>query len=376
MTKRLWRRRAAASSTLALVLATISCGGSSGTTVSSVNSNPPAAGNYVWQSGNRSGLSIATVGADGGLGAPTAVGLPSTDPYPSLGTDPLKHFLFLKDTSATGIRVFSMTGPGIELSENLKSPFYPTQPAGPMNSMSVDPMGRFVYVVESPSKIQEFSIDSSTGNLTDGAVRTETNADLRSIVIMPSGKFLYINDLTGGRIFGYQIGSDGSLIPVPGSPFTLPANGQPTLVSVDGSSRFLYCPLLSGGVAAAAIDATTGAITDVLGSPFPTADSPTGIVTSPSGYVYVSNNSGAVDGFKIGGDGALTPVAGSPYLTAFTAMGPAVDATGQFLYVGIEASNIIYGFRIDSSSGTLSALSASPFPAIAGPTAIVPMKIP
>jgi 6-phosphogluconolactonase (cycloisomerase 2 family) len=39
----------------------------------------------------------------------------------------------------------------------------------------------------------------------------------------------------------------------------------------------------------------------------------------------------------------------------------AVDPSGQFLYVANKASNQVSGFRIKSVSGTLSALSNSPY---------------
>jgi 6-phosphogluconolactonase (cycloisomerase 2 family) len=191
-------------------------------------------------------------------------------------------------------------------------------------------------------------------------------------VITPSGKFLFANDLTLGRIFAYAIGSNGALSPVTGSPFAVPAGGQPTRLAMDSTGQYLYASLLTDGVAAFKIDGSTGSLVDVPGSPFLTSGQPSGIAVSSSNFVYITS-SVAVDGFKADAVGTLSPVSGSPF--QLSSSSPIVDATGQFLYV-IGSNSTIYGFKIDPTSGAFNAISGSPFTSVQNPWLLTPLKIP
>src|SRR5450631_400176 len=77
---------------------------------------------------------------------------------------------------------------------------------------------------------------------------------------------------------------------------------------------FAYVANNGGGVSAYTINAGTGALTPMAGSPFAAGTSPTSVTVSPNGaFAYVANaNSANVSAYTInGGTGALTPVAGS-----------------------------------------------------------------
>jgi 6-phosphogluconolactonase len=192
-----------------------------------------------------------------------------------------------------------------------------------LESLAIDPAGKFLYVVGDQSAIQSFSIDSTSGELTAASVVTESsNPDFRAVIMSPSGKFLYVNDLTLGRIFAYTIGPEGTLSAVAGSPFTLPA----------AAGSFLY------------------------------------VVNYPDG---------PVDGFRVDPDtGALTLVPGSPFPASEFAGSATADATGKFLYVSDYSNSMIYGFTIDSGTGLLTSVPGSPFPSVPQPVLMGPLNIP
>jgi 6-phosphogluconolactonase (cycloisomerase 2 family) len=210
------------------------------------------------------------------------------------------------------------------------------------------------------------------------------NQDLRTGIIDPTGTFLFVNALTQGKIFVYQINqSDGSLSPIANSPFKLPSNEQPTHIALGGSgnSLFLYASLDSGGgIAAFSINSSTGALTLVPGSPFQaTSNAPDHICVDPSGkllYGSVAGN-GSIVGFVIDPTtGVLSSVPGSPFSTISSSGSLAIDPSGKFLYTSNYAASKINGFSIDSATGTLSPLAGSPFPSVQYPQSLTTMNIP
>ncbi len=334
--------------------------------------NPPSPGTYMWQSAGGPNVYISTVDNNGGVSAATNIGGPVNPrtEYPGFAPGPSNRFLYALDTNLGAIRVFSLVGPGVLLSEDNGSPFRVTTGGDSMNSLRVDSAEKFLYLVKTTA-IDVYSI-SSKGVPTRTSGVTEAS-DFREAAIAPSGKFLFVNDLSGSRIFGYQIGSDGSLTGIQGSPFSVSAGG-PRHIVIDSSGKYLYAGITSGGVAAFAIDATTGALIAISGSPFSTSGPPTGMVASSS-FIYLSSESGAIDGFLIGSSGALTEVPSSPFGSGTSSSSIVVDSSGQFVYVANKQASTIYAFRIDSSTGRLTVLGGSPFTSVTNPTHLVPMKI-
>src|SRR5947207_11528014 len=105
------------------------------------------------------------------------------------------------------------------------------------------------------------------------------------------------------------------MAPVAGSPFTVPGGGQPILDVIDSVGRYLYAPLFNGGIAAFVVDSTSGTLTNVAGSPFPTAYVPSAVTISPSGkFLYVADfTDRAVGGFLLDRTtGALTAAPPAP----------------------------------------------------------------
>jgi hypothetical protein len=101
-------------------------------------------------------------------------------------------------------------------------------------------------------------------------------------------QFVYVANANGNNVSGYTINAaTGALTAIAGSPF--PAGTNPASVAVDSSGKFAYVANSGSAlndVSGYTINATTGAVTDIPGSPFFTAGltpflSPTPVVMDP-----------------------------------------------------------------------------------------------
>lgn len=240
---------------------------------------------------------------------------------------------------------------------------------------------QFLYVT-ALDDVSGFSLGTS-GAPTSVQNQSGPNQSI-GVVADRSGKFLYVSDFENAGIQAFSINaSTGLLAPVAGSPF--PAGSAPDTggIAVDPGNKFLYATLTnSGGVAGYTINPTTGALTAIAGSPFPAGNDPSQAIVDSSGkFLFVSNHNdslGTISAYGIDPTtGALTPVAGSPFQTQAGFPGPwglAITAGGKFLCVAMvgtaNANNLISVFSIDPATGALNQVAGSPFPAGRGPLAL------
>src|SRR5512139_737025 len=100
--------------------------------------------------------------------------------------------------------------------------------------------------------------------------------------------------------------------------------------------RFAYVAnWADNSVSAYTIDATTGALRSVAGSPTAAGTSPCSVTVDPSGkFTYVANvNSNNVSAYTINATtGALTAVAGSPFAVGNYPFSVTVTPSGKFAY--------------------------------------------
>lgn len=120
------------------------------------------------------------------------------------------------------------------------------------------------------------------------------------------------------HVYGYQIGSDGSLTPAPGSPY--PTGSNPVSLALHRSQRFLYVVNHdSNDVWGYQINPSTGSLTVVPNSPFSTGSQPMTLATSTD-FMYVNDATG-VSAFQVNPTtGTLTAVQGSPFPDFGTAL--------------------------------------------------------
>ena len=107
-------------------------------------------------------------------------------------------------------------------------------------------------------------------------------------------------------------------------------------MAIDPTGSFAYVVNAnSDNVSAYKINATSGALTPVAGSPFGAGTDPYDVVINPTGkFAYVTNyGENTVSAYKIKSNGALTRVKGSPFGKGTEPIGVAIDPVGKFAYV-------------------------------------------
>jgi 6-phosphogluconolactonase (cycloisomerase 2 family) len=136
---------------------------------------------------------------------------------------------------------------------------------------------------------------------------------------------------------------------------------SPSSFTVDAAEHFMFVTNSSTStVSVFAITSTSGALTQIPGSPFATTTAatstiPVDVAVSPSGTNLYVLNSGPnnISEFTIGGTGALTLLTASPVGSSGT--GPVFilfDSNPKFVFVGNQGSNNISVFSVNSD-GTL-----------------------
>jgi 6-phosphogluconolactonase (cycloisomerase 2 family) len=147
---------------------------------------------------------------------------------------------------------------------------------------------------------------------------------------------------------------------------TMPANNVNS-VSVACASTPIFAYVANSGtdtVSAYSVDATTGALTQIAGSPFVAGSAPYSVAVNPAGtFAYVSNSGDAtVSVYSIDGTtGALTPIAGSPFPTGGFPITVTVNPAGTFAYVANYNDNTVSAYSINATTGTLTPIAGSPF---------------
>jgi 6-phosphogluconolactonase len=248
---------------------------------------------------------------------------------------------------------------------------------------------RFAYL-GTHQGIYCYAIDAVSGGLVALATPECDTGILTGVAADPVAPFVYAasagvtnpatNLAPAGTVRAYQIDqSTGRLVRLNGP--DAPAGQEPLSVAVDPKGRFVYAGNYGygtsmagsnglGSVSAYTINATTGALTPVPGSPFATGYGLNWLIIHPSGkYLYaVNEGSNNVSGFAIDQiSGGLTPVLGSPFPTppsiynTENPTGMALDPAGRFLFVSSSNTPDLFAFTIDPNTGTLSAVAGSPF---------------
>jgi 6-phosphogluconolactonase len=261
-------------------------------------------------------------------------------------------------------------------------PGSPTTTPGPTGSIGMAAMNdQFLYVsnpqlsLSGPlGSIDAWSINLGAGTLTTIAGSPFSLGPLSQpagLAVDNAAQVLYVADV--GKIDALKADANGVLTTVIGSPF--PAGLNPYL-TVDPQNRFLFAPddVPPGSVLAYTIDANTGALSAVPGSPFATIPGYVGntqpgqiVVDSTGNFVYtVLTATNQIAAFSIvPSTGALVAVPGSPFAAGNRPL--FLTTVNNFLYVSNTSDATISGYTIDPASGVLQALAGSPFPIFTNP---------
>jgi YVTN family beta-propeller protein len=188
-------------------------------------------------------------------------------------------------------------------------------------------------------------------------------------------KLLFVSNQGANSLSAFSVNtSSGMLTAVSGSPF--PTGARPTAVAVDPMGRFVFVANQAAGNISVFSIGTGGSLTPVAGSPF-SAASPYGLSVNPSGTVlYASDfpdssvsDLNTVSAFSISASGALTPVSGSPFADAnslggfASVVGLLADPSGKFVFAADHMAESVVSFNVNPANGALTPVSALPTPA-------------
>jgi 6-phosphogluconolactonase len=244
------------------------------------------------------------------------------------------------------------------------------------------PAPKFLYSSDfAANKVLGYAVNATTGAIKPTAQASAATHTGPSRVASDKGGYrVYVINQTSKDLSAYFIyRNDGSLHSVPASPVAI---GQPpTGVAVAPSGKYVYVTTLKSTsspqsfVYAFAVQ-SNGSLKPVPGSPFSTVNWALALAIDPQGkYLYVSSSpetstpgTSEIDAYSINAtDGALTPVPGSPYIEpnsqscANGAWDIAIHRSGNFLVIPNMCEGIVV-YRIDRSTGTLTLVKGSPFP--------------
>ena len=187
--------------------------------------------------------------------------------------------------------------------------------------------------------------------------------------VLPGGNantqtaFVYFMDDAAGQMAleGANVAGSQTFAPVSSfvSPTALPSTsqggGQDGGLVIVGK-QFLYMPFaLNGGLFAFSIDATTGALSTITGSPY--ALSGSSVAADPNGHVVFVGTTGAIYAFTVNSDGSLTAATGSPFsTTGVTPTQLVTDALGKYLYA--ISGTTVAQYSYSSTTGVLTSIGA------------------
>lgn len=195
--------------------------------------------------------------------------------------DPTGRFLYVTNVTAPSISGYEIDPATGELTEISGSPFAWTgDPGGEARGIAIDPSGRLAYVSSSTSQeFQVYSIDSVTGAMASLSLEYLLFGGLVDVAMDPLNRYVYSTGMTTGtglHAFAITTPETGALTLVPSSPYS--GSAFVRYAVVDPSGKFLYANNFANTfLSAFAINPSSGALAEILGSPYATGQSASGL---------------------------------------------------------------------------------------------------
>jgi 6-phosphogluconolactonase (cycloisomerase 2 family) len=200
--------------------------------------------------------------------------------------------------------------------------------------LAFDSAGTAAYWADG-SVVRAYAIDSTTGLMTSTTTSTPVPFTTPTYVaVVPDNRFVYATgDSTG--LLGFLVDAQtGALTGLSGNPYNV-APLHTTAISLDPAGNFAYmtdcnCKMgyaLAGAIAGAQFDASAGTPTAISGNPFAALVAPGRLVFEPSGrYAYAPGYTApncqspvSVSGYSVdASSGTLSPLSGSPFTVGST----------------------------------------------------------
>jgi 6-phosphogluconolactonase (cycloisomerase 2 family) len=240
-----------------------------------------------------------------------------------LAIDGAGRFVFEPNNSfpSTGFDVYA-----IDQSSGALSKTSASSNAAPVGSVTVaSPDGRFLFNTGN-GMVETFAVDGSTGQLAlvAGSL-TSTGGSAGPADITADGRFLYIANQQEGTVAVFALSGDGTLTPVPSTPFAIDRGAQSLALTPDG--RFLYIETFSA-----------------TGNPTQTVK---GYAVNPSSASFI-------------------PIANAVVNNVSSV---AVDLSGKFAY--ISSAGDLFTYAIDPATGALTQAAHSNGPSSDDPLDVV-----
>ncbi|ODU19219.1 MAG: hypothetical protein ABS94_01750 [Variovorax sp. SCN 67-85] len=309
---------------------------------------------------NDSTVSSYTIDAvSGALGtafnSPTSMlGFPA-----GIAAHPSGRFVYVAGFSSGAVHAFSADTASGRLSQIGSGVAIP---GGSARRIVVDPTGRFAYVAiaGSGSRLLTYAIDQVSGALSFSS-SVAVGANPLGLTVDPMGRFVYVTSEIDDNVRAFAIDdTSGSL----GAVSLVNTGPAPSPVAVDPAGRFAYVANRNAdSLSSYPIDATSGALSAGGVSTVRTGRGPISIATDATGrFVYTADYSdGTVSGFTVdAASGALAPM--TPSVVASNVNVPVsivLDPTGRFVYVVQLGGDTVSVYGIDAMSGALNAKSSS-----------------
>jgi 6-phosphogluconolactonase (cycloisomerase 2 family) len=341
------------------------------------------------------------VGTDGSLTPLSATSVTAGMNPTSIVSDPAGHHVYVANEGEATISQYAVGTGGV------LTPLSPAavSVAEPFSAIagcvaSIDPSGRFLYVVVTPrdppspvASIAQYSIgsDGALTPLTPAYVNVPASA-AGPLAIEPSGHYAYLAGATtalGGQISQFTLGSDGTLSALTPSGVAATAPTTGIAIAPDGRTAYVLSSCIDstcngqvarytlgkdGTLTAVGSTVLAGSHVIPVGMVFDTAGSSAYLLTNLMG---VDTEMGAVEAYSINSAGDLAP--DTPASNGMASGAVAETTYGTNVYalssnaIGF-ASNPLPGGHIDhytmGTAGQLSALGTVTVAAAGAPTGI------
>lgn len=224
---------------------------------------PAPEGDALWTAdytgGTTSGLSI---GGSGGLTVLTGFPLTTGGNPTTLAVSPRNDFVYLPAYGGTQIAGFRRGTDG-SLTPLTDSPF--ARSGSPIDVEFSPDGGKLFVALQADDAIAAYTVNQATGTLTEIDSPTATDDAPTGIAVSPDGHFLFVANNADNTIQSFTISTGGSLAPADSES----TGNAPGDVTVSPNGRFVYSAnFWSGTISGFAVDQSSGALTELTGSPF------------------------------------------------------------------------------------------------------------
>jgi len=270
----------------------------------------------------------------------------------------------------------------------------------PVTAMTISPDGSTLYALSGTTTATLSAFALSSGALAS-APATQVSLSIpghptdlvvpTGVAVLPSGNALYVtaydassynpggpvtSSASPGWLYGFVIGSGGSLTPTPGSPYN--AGVKPSGVAADPLNSYIYVTDFASNQLIGYGVYSGYTVNFLLNGPYKSGGQPSAVVADPRGrFLYVSNSLDSTVGayvidIQTGTPSAAVNTSGGQTNTTDTQpVAIAIDpALGRFVYTANYLGNSVSGFRLDPTAGTLKPTQATPYPTGIHPTAV------